>query len=84
MTITTTSRPITLEVSERMFDQMAALADQWVEQGFCPHCVARGLLMHAGVIATVELEPDDMSDALGYIAKQSAKHGPAPDGSARH
>ncbi|PSO30120.1 hypothetical protein [Bradyrhizobium sp. MOS002] len=82
----TTNRPLQMspDAAERMLDRMEAEADKWVALGFCPCCVARTLLLHAGLIAAHELAPGDMRAALGYIAKQSERHAPAPDGKARH
>jgi hypothetical protein len=63
---------------------MEATLARWDRRGYCPCCIARNLLISAGLLAAHELQPDDLSDALGYIAEQGAKHAPPPADTLRH
>ena len=76
MTTATTAKPLPPEVVRQMLDQMDAALNEWTERGYCPVCVARTLLGHAGLFAAHELQPDDMRRVLAYIAALSKKHAP--------
>ena len=70
-------KPLTKESFDQLLGTLERLCDRWVDRGYCPHCLARALLLHAGLIAAHELEQDDMRDALKYIAELSVKHCPS-------
>jgi hypothetical protein len=69
-------KPVPTDLSNKLLDTLDRLIDRWVDRGYCPHCVTRNLLLHAGLFAAHELEQDDMREALKYIAELSAKHCP--------
>jgi hypothetical protein len=70
-------KPLTPELSQQLLDTLDRLIDRWVDRGYCPHCVTRNLLLHAGLFAAHELEQNEIREALAYIAELSAKHCPA-------
>lgn len=70
-------KPVTKELTLQLFDTLDRLIDRLVNRGYCPHCVTRVLLAHAGLFAAAELEQDDMREVLKYIAELSAKHCPS-------
>ena len=72
-------QPVSLDVATRILNGVEATAAKWDRRGYCPCCIARTLLMSAGLLAAHELQPDDMRDALDYIAEQAGKHAPPPD-----
>ena len=84
MTTNVRPKPISEDVAEQILNQMEATLGKWERRGYCPCCIARNLLMSAGLLAAHELGAGDMRDALGYIAMQSEKHAPPPDGTVRH
>ena len=73
------SMPVSLEVSRRLLSKLEALFDHYTHSGYCPHCIARDLLMGAGLLAAHELQSDEMRHALRYIAELSAAHRPSVD-----
>ena len=73
---TSKPKPISEDLAKRIFNGMEATAAKWDRRGYCPCCVARALLMSAGLIAAHELQPGDMRDALDYITEQAGKHAP--------
>jgi len=83
MTTNDQPKPVTKDVADRILNQVDAMLGEWDRRGYCPCCVARTLLMHAGLFAAHELQPDAMREALGYIATLNEKHAPA-DGAVRH
>jgi hypothetical protein len=84
MTANVRPKPVPQDVALRILNLMEATLGKWERRGYCPCCVARNLLMSAGLLAAHELGPDDMREALGYIAMQSEKHAPPPAGTVRH
>jgi hypothetical protein len=70
-------KPVTPELTQKLLDTLDRLIDRWVDRGYCPHCVTRNVLLHAGLFAAHELGQDEMREALAYIAELSAKHCPA-------
>jgi hypothetical protein len=76
-------QPVSQDVAMRILNGMEAAAAKWDRRGYCPCCIARTLLMSAGLLAAHELQPDDLREALGYITEQAQKHAPPPDAS-RH
>jgi hypothetical protein len=88
MTTNDQSKSVTQDVSDRILNQVDAILNKWNRRGYCPCCIARHLLMHAGLFAAHEVHPDDMRKALGYIATLNEKYGPPPDppppGTVRH
>lgn len=84
MTTNVRPKPVPKDVSRLLLDQMEATLDKLERQGYCPCCIARCLLLHAGLLAAHELEPADMRNALGYIATLSARHAPPPASTSRH
>jgi hypothetical protein len=72
-------KPVPLELTQKLFDTLDRLIDRWVDRGYCPHCVTRNVLLHAGIFAAYELGQDEMREALAYIAELSAKHCPQRD-----
>lgn len=80
----TTQKPMTEDVAMQILNLMEAELGRWERRGYCPCCIARNQLMCAGLLAAHWIQPGDMRDALGYIAMQSEKHAPPPDGAVRH
>lgn len=70
-------KPLTPELVRQLLDTLDRLLDRWADRGYCPHCLTRALLLHAGLFAAHELEQDEMRDALKYIAELSVKHCPS-------
>jgi hypothetical protein len=72
-------KPITPGLTIKLFKTLDQLIDRWVGRGYCPHCLTRNLLLHAGIFAAHELGQDEMREALSYIAKLSAEHCPTQE-----
>jgi hypothetical protein len=62
-------KPLTPELTQKLLDTLDRLIDRWVDRGYCPHCLTRTLLLHAGIFAAHELGQDEMREALSYIAE---------------
>jgi hypothetical protein len=71
--------PLSPQISKRLLNKLEALFDQYERAGYCPHCIARDLLMGAGMLAAHELQADEMRHALRYVAELSAAHSPSMD-----
>jgi hypothetical protein len=70
-------KPLSPDVMEKILNQMEAVLGKWERRGYCPCCISRNLLMSAGLVAAHVISPDDMGEALGYIATLSERHAPA-------
>ena len=81
---TTTRKPVSEDVAGKILDQMEATFGKWERRGYCPCCIARAMLMHAGLLAAHAIPPGDMHDALSYVAGLSEKYAPPPDDAVRH
>lgn len=75
--------PMSPQTSRRLLNKLESLFDQSARSGYCPHCIARDLLMGAGMLAAHELQADEMRHALRYIAELSTAHCPSTDAPAR-
>jgi hypothetical protein len=82
VSMTTNDRPrsMTEDVSKLLFNQVEALFGKWQRRGYCPCCVARTLLLHAGERAVLELVNEDLHQVLDHLAEASEQHGPPPSG----
>ena len=81
---TTTHKPVSEDVAGKILDQMEATFGKWDRRGYCPCCIARAMLVHAGLLAAHAIQPEDMQEALGYIARLSEKYAPPPDDAVPH
>ena len=61
-------KPLTPEHLHQLLATLERLIDRWANRGYCPHCLARVLLLHSGLLAEQELEQDEMREALSYLA----------------
>jgi hypothetical protein len=71
--------PMSPQISKRLLNKLEALFEQYERAGYCGHCIARDLLMGAGLLAAHELPADEMRHALRHIAALSTAHCPATD-----
>jgi len=86
MTMQTPDQPkeLTQENSRQLFSSIQRLLEFWLNRDYCPHCVARIMLLHTGMLAAPALTENDMRDALKYIAERSAEHCPPPSEGMTH
>ena len=78
------AKPVSEDIAGKILDDMEVTIGKWDRRGYCLHCVARAMLLHAGLLAAHAIQPDDMRETLGYIEGLSVKYAPPPDDAVRH
>jgi hypothetical protein len=77
-------KELTKENSRQLLASLERLFEFWLNRDYCPHCVARLLLLHSGLLAAPALTENDMQDVLEYIANLNVEHCPPPSQGTTH